>query len=372
MLANLQDLTYQFWSTYKQQVTESFKFSPHIASEEVQSRIEMVIFDCVTQVFTLGTLRLSLINSAKCAGFDAETGVNRLTSTSEKVLKHGKTIAHLLKILQISYNLLKNNTKATKREVFYMDKGLFINQEYSDRAIENACNLLEIPRNRLNIIGAGKGLVSGSIEYVESGINTVIGNRILKIPLDIDEISGIQTSAGFILIVEKETVLNRLVQEKLFEKVDCIAVTGCGFPDMLTREFVKRLVNEFSYMPIFILTDFDPKGFEILSTYTFGSAKMCGECDSLALPFAHWIGVHYGESFLPLPLSGKDRKIIEKLVKKDQFNAPPNGYQNTRFRIWRLQLEEMEKSGAKYEIESTWQGELSEYLMGKINEGNWI
>ena len=164
---------------------------------------------------------------------------------------------------------------------------LFINQNKSDKAIENACAYLEVPRNRLNIISAGKGLFAGNLQYIESGIETNAGNRILKIPPDMDNINDIKTTADFILVIEKETALNRLIQEKFFDECNCICITGCGYPDMQTREFIRRIVDEFSWVPVLVLTDFDPHGFKILCTYTFGSVNMCGECDSLAIPFAH-------------------------------------------------------------------------------------
>ena len=375
MLENLSSLTYQFWSVHKQQVTTSFKYSNNVSSQEVQTRIEIIILDWLGQLFTSSTLHVSFLCSERSCGFDLSTGVNRLSEPSTKLLrlpKNAASIAHILQVLRISYSLLQSGTKATKREVFYMCPGLFGTQRCSDKAIENGSNLLEVPRNRLNIIGAGKGLVSGSLNYTEAGIDTCVGNRVLKIPLDMDEISDLKTTADFLLIVEKETVLNRLVQEKMFEEVHCIAVTGCGYPDMQTREFVKRIVDEFSWIPVLVLTDYDPHGFKILCTYTFGSAKMCGECDSLAVPFAHWLGVHGGEGFVNLPLNGRDYKMIQKLAGLVQLNLPPSNYQNKRLGMWRLELEEMARNGVKFEIEGAWEGRLSEYVSEKVRSGGWI
>ena len=375
MLENLQQLSYEYWSVYKKDLPDYQKFSQNISSQEVQNRIELIISDILAQLFSFGTLELCYLSIEKSCEYDPFTGVNRLSEKKTKTLKlfkNKESIAQLFKIFEISYVLLQTGTKATKREIFYVSPEVFITQKKSDKAIENACAILEIPRNRLNIISAGKGLLSGNIEFSEAGMQTIVGNRILKVPLDIDEIFEIKTQANFILIIEKETGLNRLVQERFFVECSCIGITGCGYPDMQTREFIRRIVNEFSWLPVFVLTDFDPHGFKILCTYTFGSVKMCGECDSLAIPFAHWIGVHCEESFSHIPLNNKDYKMIEKLLKMTQFNLPPNNYQNKRFGLWRLELEEMVKMKSKFEIESAWEGQLSEYVLHKINTGSWI
>jgi meiotic recombination protein SPO11 len=375
MLETLQELSYQYWCAYKRQIPSCFNFNTHVSSQDVKNRIEIVISDCISQIFCCGSFSLSFLSTEKSCEYDPCSGVNRISSGKTKILKKGKStesIAHVLKILEISYSLLDLSTKATKREVFYIAPELFKTQTKSDKAIENACALLEVPRNRLNIISAGKGFVSGDISFVEAGIETVAGNRVLKIPQDIDEVSDLKTTAQFLLIVEKETCLNRLVQEKFFDECKCIGVTGCGYPDMQTREFIRRVVDEFSWIPVLVLTDYDPHGFKILCTYTFGSAKMCGECDYLAVPFAHWIGVHCGESFTPLPLGAKDWKLLEKLLRLEQLNLIPDSYQNKRFGMWRQQLEQMINGNSKYEIESTWEGRLTEYILYKINNGSWI
>lgn len=369
----LSNQTYQFWTSYKSLIPSNFSYSNNISSQEIQNRIEIIIFDFINQLNTTGSIHLSLLSNSKSANYDEFTNVNRATNiktTSLSTQKEYRTIAHILKILEISYGLLGNNLKATKREVFYLAADLFREQKFSDKAVEYACGLLEIPRNRLNILAAGKGLVAGNIVFSENGGSTDVGNRIVKVPFDVECIAELRVQAEFVLVVEKDTVLNRLVQEGVFEVFNMVAVTGCGYPDLGTREFLRRIVNEYSWIPVFILTDFDPHGFKILCTYTFGSTAMCSECDSLALPFSHWLGVHSSEGFKALPLGSSDRKLLEKLLVLPQLNMPLDSYQNKRFRMWKMQLEEMKQTDCKYEIESI--GSLKEYIINKLTQGCWI
>ena len=97
---------------------------------------------------------------------------------------------------------------------------------------------------------------------------------------------------------------------------------------------------------------------------------MCSECDSLALPFSHWIGIHSSEGFNALPLKSSDRRLLQKLLEMPALNMPLDSYQNKRFRIWKMHLEEMKQNDCKYEIESV--GSLKDYIVSKISQESWI
>ena len=56
-----------------------------------------------------------------------------------------------------------------------------------------------------------------------------------------------------------------------------------------TRQLVYRLTNQF-ILPVVILTDCDPYGFEIALTYKFGSLAMAWAPERLAVPSAIWLG----------------------------------------------------------------------------------
>ena len=66
------------------------------------------------------------------------------------------------------------------------------------------------------------------------------------------------TRASFLIIVEKDAVFQRLLEESVFVAglPPFIMVTGRGVPDLATRQLVYRLTTEFS-LPTFILTDCD-------------------------------------------------------------------------------------------------------------------
>ena len=89
----------------------------------------------------------------------------------------------------------------------------------------------------------------------------------VTIPQDVSDIRDLRTRASFLLIVEKDAVFQRLLEESVFvaSLPPFIMVTGRGVPDLATRQLVYRLTTEFS-LPTFILTDCDPYGIEIALT----------------------------------------------------------------------------------------------------------
>ena len=217
--------------------------------------------------------------------------------------------------------------------------------------------------------------MAGSLTYYENEVKVKVGNRIVKVPNDLDHVAGLQPDAEFVLVLEKDTALNRLVDEGYFQTRRCIAITGCGYPDLPTREFLRRLIEEWSHLPVLVLTDCDPHGLHILCTYAFGSEQRVAECDSLAVPTAHWLGVHSGDCCGPgLPLTAKDFQLGHKLLRKLELPPSPLQYLTKRLVLWREVLVQLLESNCKCEIEGVLANysSLSMYIDGKIAGGAWL
>jgi len=94
-----------------------------------------------------------------------------------------------------------------------------------------------------------------------------------SIPPSVDSLQGLTSEARFILVIEKESSIMRLSDDGFCQKFGpCIVLTAKGSPDIGTRLFAIRLLEEFN-LPIFYLGDWDPFGVEILLTYCCGSKK---------------------------------------------------------------------------------------------------
>ncbi|KAL9682925.1 hypothetical protein QQ045_014737 [Rhodiola kirilowii] len=316
----------------------------------------------------------------------------------------------LLQVLLIVQKLLQENRHASKRDIYYMHPGLFSEQPVVDKAIYDIGVILHCSRHNLNVVAVGKGLVMGWLRFSESGrkfdcINNV--NTAHPVPVRVEEVKEIVAVALYILVVEKESVFQRLANDKFCSKNRCIIITGRGYPDVNTRRYsiawsdyeelkrfwqnitiickihiifyrlfsctrFLRLLVEKLELPTFCLVDCDPYGFDILTTYRFGSMKMAHDAEFLRIPEIQWLGVFPSESEkynIPpqclLPLTAEDSRRTEGLLRRC--------YLQREVPMWRSELELMLQKGVKFEIEALSVHSISflseKYIPSKIHTG---
>lgn len=164
-------------------------------------------------------------------------------------------------------------------------------------AVADAASLLAVPRAALNVTCSSKGLVAGALTIHDRGGGPEVdcaragGGGGHPIPGDTAAIArfDFQTDASFVLVVEKDTVLQRLAQEGLPGAGPCILVTGRGFPDLATRAFLHALHTACPALPLLGLADWNPSGAAILGLYRFGG-RGSEEAAACALPTLRWLG----------------------------------------------------------------------------------
>ncbi|OQU90969.1 hypothetical protein SORBI_3001G087000 [Sorghum bicolor] len=280
----------------------------------------------------------------------------------------------LLRVLLVVQKLLQQNKHCSKRDIYYMYPSIFVEVAVVDRAINDICILLKCSRHNLNVVPVVKGLVMGWIRFVEGEkkvycITNV--NAAFSIPVDIEAIKDVVSVAHYILVVEKETVFQRLANDKFCERNRCIVITGRGYPDIPTRRFLRYLVEQL-HLPAYCLVDSDPYGFDILATYKFGSLQLAHDANLLRVPDIRWLGVFtsdFEEYCLPdcclLHLSPEDRRKAERILARC--------YLHREVPEWRSELEAMLQKGVKFEIEALSANSISflsdEYIPQKIKQG---
>ncbi|CAN6281350.1 unnamed protein product [Urochloa humidicola] len=199
-------------------------------------------------------------------------------------------------------------------------------------------------------------------------------NAAFSIPVSIEAIKDVVTVAHYILVVEKETVFQRLANDKFCERNRCIVITGRGYPDIPTRRFLRYLVEQL-HLPAYCLVDSDPYGFDILATYKFGSLQLAYDANLLRVPDIRWLGVFtsdFEDFCLPdcclLHLSPEDRRKAESILARCYLlkEAPE----------WRSELEAMLQKGVKFEIEALSASSISflsdKYIPQKIKQGRHL
>jgi meiotic recombination protein SPO11 len=207
--------------------------------------------------------------------------------------QEGRKAAITTRVMQLLHKVLLKKIHITKRDLFYTDVKLFVDQSDSDGVLDDIATMIGCTRSNLHVVASDKGLVVGRISFVEDGdfIDcTKMGVGGKAIPPYIDKITDIRSDAEFVLLVEKEAAYMRMAEDRFYHKYPCIVITAKGQPDVATRMFLSRLTKEL-HIPILGLVDSDPYGLKILSVYMSGSKNMSYDSASLTTPQIKWLGL---------------------------------------------------------------------------------
>ncbi|CAN6470625.1 unnamed protein product [Victoria cruziana] len=288
----------------------------------------------------------------------------------------------LLRVLSVIQQLLQENKHSSKRDIYYMYPTIFTDQETVDRAINDICSFFRCSRHELNVLIAVVScniynLVMGWLRFLEAGNKfdcATYPDTGYPIPVRVEKVENIISTASYILVVEKETVFQRLADDKFCQSNRCIVLTGRGYPDLSTRRFLRLLIDEL-HLPAYCLVDCDPYGFEILMTYRFGSMQMAFDAKSLCVPEVRAIGTFPSDHRrydLPdrclLPLTPRDRRKVKAMLGRC--------YLHQRAPELRSELQQMLRCGVKFEIEALCVASFStlseEYIPCKIEGGMYL
>ncbi|XP_050307110.1 uncharacterized protein LOC126743895 [Anthonomus grandis grandis] len=247
--------------------------------------------------------------------------------------------------------LLETNTKISKRELYYLLKSnIPIKcQSTTDSVVYCISRMFNVGVWALNIT-AQKGLVYGNLKLVmENGetLNCNVPTGTL-IPHSLEDICEIQSDAYFIIVVEKEAIFYKLLEENLPKRLTrpFILATGKGYADLNTQLFLKKLWMVLT-IPVFILVDADPDGISIMLNYRFGSLANAHVSEHLAIPKAKWLGVFPSDitayQLQEEELTKREFKKIESMLQMECVKQNQN-IQN--------ELKIMLRNGVKAGIES--------------------
>eukprot|EP00581_Thalassiosira_minuscula_P018017 CAMPEP_0183732194 /NCGR_PEP_ID=MMETSP0737-20130205/37751_1 /TAXON_ID=385413 /ORGANISM="Thalassiosira miniscula, Strain CCMP1093" /LENGTH=500 /DNA_ID=CAMNT_0025965123 /DNA_START=10 /DNA_END=1512 /DNA_ORIENTATION=+ len=291
-------------------------------------------------------------------------------------VKESRKAAITTRVLQLLHAVLSKRIHITKRDLFYTDVKLFVDQSESDGVLDDVATMIGCTRSNLHVVASDKGLVVGRISFFEDGdfIDcTKMGVGGKAIPPYIDKIENIQSDAEFILLVEKEAAYMRMAEDRFYQRYPCIVITAKGQPDVASRMFLSRIASELQ-IPVLALVDSDPYGLKILSVYMSGSKNMSYDSASLTTPDIKWLGLRpsdLNKYDLPdqcrLKMTDNDIKTGKELLQESFIMKNPE---------WMKELQKMVKTKEKAEIQALssfgFQYITEEYLPRKLREGDWI
>ncbi|KAL5283625.1 SPO11 family protein [Megaselia abdita] len=257
------------------------------------------------------------------------------------------------------------SSSSTTRELFYKCP-LNVTMDAFYKKLHQLFTSLNVLPSDLKIFTSPKGLIAGDLKIILDN-EVIIQCHVsvaTTIPCQIENLK-IETKAETIVLVEKDTVFEKLIEQKIFKKLEnVILLTGKGYPDINTRLFLKKVL-ELKKFQVYCLVDGDPYGIHIMTIYRYGSKALNQASEQLSCPEIKWIGITPSEmrkfNLPKSPLTLVDQTKLNKMLEREYLNL------NIK-----KELEIMKKIDAKTEIEylslPPFNYNLTDYIAQKIKD----
>jgi DNA topoisomerase-6 subunit A len=281
--------------------------------------------------------------------------------------------------------LIDSGKTTSIRDLYYITKhtigdtrqNTFEEQDESDPVIEDLEVALDALREELHLFASRKGSMVGPITIRDSGDSIDLrrmGSGGWAVPSIVESnvIEFVKHEAKYILLIEKDAVWTRFNEDKYWKRERCIILQGGGQPPRGVRRLVQRLHSELR-LPVYVLVDNDPWGFYIYSVMKQGSINLAYESMRMAVPDARFIGLSsFDKLTYKLPSNVAIKMDDGDVSRAKQMLAYP-WFQAKR---WQQEIEEMVKSGQKFELEALSRRGISfiteEYLPRKLKDRDWL
>ena len=149
-----------------------------------------------------------------------------------------------------------------------------------DRVSESGAIIAEwtgkaCPREALGVIAAPRGSMTGTVSLATPDGPRQLDDAVYAIPGDPEECSRLRfasSRARYVVVVEKDTVFTRLLDDRFTRLLPCLLITACGYPSLAVRALVQHVVKALA-LPCVVLTDYNPHGMALMLCYKHGSVS---------------------------------------------------------------------------------------------------
>jgi DNA topoisomerase-6 subunit A len=281
--------------------------------------------------------------------------------------------------------LVESGKTTSIRDLYYITKhtigdtkqNTFEEQDESDPIIEDLEVALDALREELHLFASRKGTMVGPITIRDSG-DTIdlrrMGSGGWGVPSIVEGnvIEFVKHEAKYVLLVEKDAVWSRFNEDRFWKRESCIIVHGGGQPPRGVRRLVQRLHGELG-LDVYVLVDNDPWGFYIYSVMKQGSINLAYESMRMAVPKARFVGLSsFDKDKYELPSNVAIKMDDGDVSRARQMLA----YPWFQAKQWQGEIEEMIRSGVKFELEALSRRGISfiteEYLPRKLRDRDWL
>jgi DNA topoisomerase VI subunit A len=298
-------------------------------------------------------------------------------------------IGHVRKFVQtveaaaVAKELLDVEKHLSLRETFYRmkrtlpdsDINLVDEQEESNAAIEDLELITGASRELLHINANKLGSVAGKVVVEDKG-DTIdwskLGSGGWAIPSNVEDIVFKKVNAKFVIYLEKAAEWERLHEDRVWEKLNCIIISSQGQATRGIRRLLQRLHIEHK-LPIYILVDGDPWGAYIYSVIKYGSISLAHISRELAIPGAKMLGLtaddvlKYDLKKHLIKFEDVDVKRLDQVKNYDWFKDH-NAWQK-QFKLWKelngkVELAALSSRGITFISDK--------YIPDKIKNKEWL
>ena len=357
--------------------------------KEIIDKLEDWGFSIYKQLQHLENPKISLSLRTKSNVFyDEQTSIIRMGSKIK--YRSFFNVAHTRKFMQtvliasaLREYILSNRT-VSQREIYYNLKhrlapGVKANTfENEEREVVPVLQDLEtslgVIRDSLHIIAKSRGRIYGDIVLKQAGDEFScknLGRGGWSIPGYVEDVEIVDYNADFILFVENDAMLHRLIEEKAWKKLNALLITGEGQPPRGVKRFL-RILKDKTNLPVIVFNDGDPWGFYIYFVVKHGSINLAAFSDKYAVPDAKYIGMtmddvdKYGLENVTEPLKDADYKRLKELLENPWIKKEH----------WQRQLAIMLKRKIRLEQQALANKSLSfvvdEYLPEKLEKQEFL
>jgi len=289
----------------------------------------------------------------------------------------------ILIIFSLIHNHLLSKKSMNLREAFYLVKPHpsfqqegSLPQSVVNQRIQDAASILKCSRGAIGVKAAARGLAIGHFKLWMNEAWRDCSAMTIQLTDDlVDTMSAqhIQSDAAFILVIEKETIFRRLIDDNiLLVHQHAILVTGCGYPSLSTRKFV-AMIESLLAIPVLGVVDFNPGGVSILCTYKTG-ARASGFHSFRYAVSMRWLGL-LGSQLDALTLEEAAYQPFTQTDHKRLVNLAHRPFVMADLR-WSAAVQDMLRRNRKLDLDviddALGAGSLSRLLLKHLFRNDWI
>lgn len=275
---------------------------------------------CETMMKDLEKAKRPVLSAVKCSLDNSEYDSKRgylipkgKMVQSELNVSSVQKISRSIFLLEILLNNIRGGLVNTKRELYYICKGLmrsdslykpldFDGQSESDSVIDFICDMLEIYREEMNCFANDRGGQTYSK-------NLIVTETLPDKTKAVVDLSSLGTTPfqpknkpqqfqlkkkgrlDFCLVVESEGTANTLVANGMTKRHNCIIIGAQGVPSNAVRGWCKTIQNQLR-TPIFFYGDLDAYTLQnIYRTLKAGSAASLIRNADFSAPEVYFLGL---------------------------------------------------------------------------------